>query len=198
MDDDFEFRRRNSFIMGWLVLPVYYSAILVHWVFGSRDDRPTDEWENRIRYRTFLQGIPAIAAVIAATTVGFLGWRSSFSSEIRYVRGAQDAMEKQDYATAEICYSRLLGIRPEERQYRFGMGTTLIQRGDVARGEQLISALAPHDGLGFAPAHLWVIDRLLEAARAGDPQSRAALRKPRRTSSDCATTRRSGRRFAIR
>lgn len=163
-DDRVSLPRR---LLAYASLPVYFTATVVHRLFGSREEHHLALWEDRIRYRLFLQGLPALAGTIAALVVGFVAWRNYARAETTYARQAAAATASKDYAAAEVCYTRLLGLRPEEPRYRFGLGISSAARGDDLRAVQLIAPLAPDDRIGFAPAHLWKVDRLLKSKDAG-------------------------------
>jgi len=150
-----------SRLFALLTLPIYLTATVVHRLFGSRDEHFTGVWEERLHYSSFLQGIPAILGVGAAGVVGYLAFRDMRTSEQFYAGRATAAVDRGDWSEAEICYGRLLSLRPNEPRYRFGLGLVASSQEDESRALQWIRPLIPDVGLGFPPAHLWLVDRLL-------------------------------------
>ena len=108
-DDD---QPRTALIWATLVLPAYYSAVFVHRMFGPRDEHFTGSWEARIRYSPLAQGIPALLGFLAAAILTFVAWRDGRNAELTYARRSSTALEEKDHGTAEVGYTRHLGMRP--------------------------------------------------------------------------------------
>lgn len=73
--------------------------------------------------------------------------------ENRYRRGAQMAIQKQDYELAKTYFKRIIAAGPLEVREKFQWAVVLAQTGEEKRAQKLFEELAPDDGIGYRPAH---------------------------------------------
>ena len=145
--------------------PIYFTARLFYWLFGkerrSRQDNPV--WEDRMSYRNFLLGIPALTAAGVAAVL-FIVNLSQKKSDLAnsYFERARAAVNLAEYDRAVICLTRVSEYRDDDPEFRFQLGLALDAQGRTVEARGLIGEMAPPDRIGFAPAHLWSIKRRLQ------------------------------------
>jgi tetratricopeptide (TPR) repeat protein len=72
----------------------------------------------------------------------------------RYKQRAQRALQRRDFATAKVCYERLLSEPETTAEALFGLALTVEGQGDPARAVGLLVQAAPLDRPGAPEAHL--------------------------------------------
>jgi tetratricopeptide (TPR) repeat protein len=147
------------------LFPVYCTAGLFHRLLGDPRDSRTHAWEERLHYRWFLQGLPALLTAAAVAALATFELRSRADTEGRFASAAATAGRNGDYETAALCYDRLMELQPGAVEFRFQRGIVAAELGDEARAAALIGPLAPRDATGYAPAHLWLVERVIAAKR---------------------------------
>lgn len=153
-----------------VIVPIFWTARLFYRLFGNRYEAENYLWEERLDYRLFVQGMPAILAITMIAALGLLGVRRLADIETRYANAAVAATERNDFASAALCYDRLLELNPNVVPYRFNLGIVSEKGGDDAKAAALIVPLAPADSTGYGPAHLWMVEHLI---RGEDQESRS-------------------------
>ncbi len=156
-----------------LLGPVYFSAFVVQRLIGSRRESRTGQWARRLEYGRFVRGTPALAA--AALALGAAGWWVSSADRLEgvYADRLHAALVAEEYAVAQLCGERLMGLDPRREVYAYSLATAYAGLGDILRAEALMHRLAPADAEGYPPAQLWIVERRL---RAGPPFSPDDLR----------------------
>lgn len=79
--------------------------------------------------------------------------------------GAQHANEKMGMDLAEITSRRLIALQPGNEKARFYVAQGMERRGLKPHARVMINNLAPEDRLGYAPAHAWVVQDLIQSAQ---------------------------------
>jgi tetratricopeptide (TPR) repeat protein len=150
---------RWPFMMVWRVV-VWFGGLLKRW------------WELR-NLRYFLQGLPALPAMLAVSvTAVYAYFRSGDGLYERYKLEAYRAMMAQNYRKAILCWERLYSIDPRPPEVRFGLAQAAMAEGRLEYAFHLIDQLAPADAQGYCLAHLERGRRLLLTA----PNSPEAMR----------------------
>ncbi len=72
-----------------------------------------------------------------------------------------DKDKKELSRFAEVLFRRVELLEPNDRS-RFIIAVTMAQRGATAQAEKLFSKLAPANRPGYAPAHAWVAQNILQ------------------------------------
>ena len=57
--------------------PIYWSAYLLHRLFGNPTERRNRNWEERLNYRWFVQGMPALVGAALAVVAAGMSWRET-------------------------------------------------------------------------------------------------------------------------
>jgi tetratricopeptide (TPR) repeat protein len=73
----------------------------------------------------------------------------------------------------QVYLEKLIALNPEEPEYRFQLALVSLEQGDAQRGMAIIQNLAPASEPGYATAHFWLANYLVQlAARASDQRTR--------------------------
>jgi tetratricopeptide (TPR) repeat protein len=118
-------------------------------------------WRSR-NPSLLLLGLPALlagAVTVALTGLGLL--IPAGELEARYLEGGKEALKRRDYGAAQVVYRRLAPRGGERPEALYGLALTAEATGQTARAEALMAELAPAEGAGYAPAHVWQARRLL-------------------------------------
>lgn len=80
-------------------------------------------------------------------------------------KATDDATRRRDLRDA-LAFSRALEVvKPDDPNYRFNVGYIYQDFGDFAKAQAIMDKLAPRNSAGFAKAHLWQADQLLNSDR---------------------------------
>jgi tetratricopeptide (TPR) repeat protein len=107
-----------------------------------------------------LVGATTVLLAIAASH------KDSAADAHRYRDWAAAALDRRDFTTARLCYERALIITPADPAAAFGLARSLDGLGSHEQAQLLIARLAPlntPNAAGYAPAHVWLAERLLAA-----------------------------------
>jgi tetratricopeptide (TPR) repeat protein len=129
-------------------------------------------WVKTRRRSRFLWGLPAALAcgVWIVFALFLAGWGSAHT-EARYRELADRALATKDYETARVAFWRLMQLErtqakgPEKgeqrREYMFRLALSMLGLGRGKEAQALLMSLAPLDGQGYAPAHLYIARAVL-------------------------------------
>jgi tetratricopeptide (TPR) repeat protein len=156
-------RRAASRLFLW---PIVWSAALVQRLIGSPRERRSRAWAGRLRYAQFVQGLPALAGLVALVVCGGLYRQTGRGIMTSYANRAAAAFQAGDHETAIVCARRLANLDPENDAIRFLLAQAYEGAGDVDRAAELIRPLAPAGELGYPPAQLWLVRRALASEQA--------------------------------
>jgi tetratricopeptide (TPR) repeat protein len=122
--------------------------------------------------RLLLPGLPALLAGAGLVVLTALSvFTPAGQLEARYLEAGKSALKSRDYAASLTCFERLAPGSAERPEVLYGLALTAEALGQPARAAALMGDLAPADGRGYGPAHLWRARRLLQ-----DPGDPAAAR----------------------
>lgn len=79
--------------------------------------------------------------------------------------GAQESKEKMGMDLAEITSRRLIALQPGNEKAKFYVAQGMERRGLKPHARVMINDLAPEDRVGYAPAHAWVVQDLIQTAQ---------------------------------
>jgi len=79
--------------------------------------------------------------------------------------GANDSDTNVGMDLAEITSRRLIGLQPGNENARFYVAQGMEKRGLKPHARVMMNNLAPEDRLGFAPAHAWIVQDLIQSAQ---------------------------------
>lgn len=79
--------------------------------------------------------------------------------------GSVEAKEKTGMDLAEIASRRLIALQPANEKARFYVAQGMERRGFKPHARVMINNLAPEDRVGYAPAHAWVVQDLIQTAQ---------------------------------
>ncbi len=104
---------------------------------------------------------PTLLVVGSVVLLGVLAKGPDLSPVSWYRQEAARRMAARDFATARLCYARLLQKSPNTLEYKYGLAITLSKLGENAAAEMLMRQLAPEDAAGYPTAQLEVARELL-------------------------------------
>ena len=91
---------------------------------------------------------------------------SPANSEVNFGSvGANDSDAQMGMDLAEITSRRLIALQPGNEKARFYVAQGMEERGLKPHARVMMSNLAPADRLGFAPAHAWMVQDLIQVAQ---------------------------------
>ena len=108
------------------------------------------------------RGLPAAVALVAAGYLALAPPPHSSSLVAKYREAAAEAAEAGDTAAAELWLEKTLQVNPMDPEHRYNLAMAAILEDQEDRGREIITSLAPEDGLGYPPAHFWIAQDLME------------------------------------
>jgi tetratricopeptide (TPR) repeat protein len=153
----------------WFAFPVFLTAAFWQRLLGSSRERLSGKWTERLNYRLFLQGLPAVLVAATAIALGAMHFLSRNALAAKYSNWAEAALQEKQYDEAVLCLQRLLTLHPGDRRLQFRLAFAYAGQGDAASAVSLMQTLAPRDEIGYPPAQLWLVRRQLSG-----PGSRTA------------------------
>lgn len=129
------------------------------------------------RAQAFLRGVAVMPAVLVTFSVVFGGILLLGPGDriiTWYDQHGTVALAKRDFKAARICYEGLLQRDPDNPAFQLGLAFSLAGLGENREAMILINRLAPENGAGFPPAHVFVAQQLLTGS--GSSPSEAAIR----------------------
>lgn len=144
-----------------LALPIVFSAALLQRLLGTKKERTSGEWQDRLHFADFLAGSFALLSFVGLAVVGLIGWLTVGKLNLTYSALAAAAVQRGDHAAALVCFERLAAANPDDRKYRYALALAHEKSGDVRQAVGMMSALAPPDSDEFAPAQLWTVRHML-------------------------------------
>ena len=120
----------------------------------------------RERNRTILIALAVSPVLLVTLSILFLAalmLRPDRDTPVWYQRVGARSLDKEDFATARLCYAALLQRQPDNPEYLFGLARSLAGLKELQGAQVLIARLAPEDRLNYGPAHLFVAEQLLRS-----------------------------------
>lgn len=108
----------------------------------------------------WLAGLPALLAAAAFVAALITAPSKASVAKAYELEGAERA-KKGELASALVCYKRVVALEPDRPAPRFALAVILDALGKRPEAEALARSIAPDDRGGFAPAHLWLAQRIL-------------------------------------
>ena len=150
----------RSSMMRWSLFWEY--SRFMFWDCGARLYWQARTCLRRCNLHTVLPVLPATLGAIAVViffSISFL--TPAYGIHKRYETEAWIAFAAKDYRTALTCFRRVGQLQKQSPENLYGMALTHEALGDHTFAQGLMNELAPSDGVGYAPAHLWVAKNLL-------------------------------------
>lgn len=140
--------------IAWLTTPIWRPLAGIGGFFYA--------WFATRQYKALLWGLPAAVLLlpIAASATWGLLWGSSHAAE-RYKVALRDAVEDKDYARMRLYESKLTQLGADTRHADFKTAEALAEEGKEDEAYERMQRLAPVESASFAPAHAWILQRLL-------------------------------------
>lgn len=135
-------------------------------------------WLATRRPRELLLAAPALVLALPFAFVAVQGaMLGKGAIAERYKIAVRDAAEGGDFEKVELYERKLaqLGIDTRRTDYRTAL--KLADDGDLQDAYERMKRLAPSDKPGYAPAHFWIVQRLLAGEIGADQESAAAGRQ---------------------
>ena len=155
--------RRFGTLIETLWFIVKYPFVLVGRFFALLWRAASAAW-TQLYIRYFLQGLPALAAIIACGVItAFAYLRGSEGLADLYRRDGYNALATQSWSKARLCYERLVQLNPRDPESRFHLAESLMySKQDMAQAQAMFAELAPLDHeKGYAMAHVRLAMQLL-------------------------------------
>ena len=109
----------------------------------------------------FLRGVPALVVCGLALGALLLPYFHRTPRLARYAERLEWAVRHHDLDEALLCAERLINDTRGNTFYRFAYASLLAEKGEKARALAAMHELAPREGAGYGPAHLWLTQMLL-------------------------------------
>ena len=126
----------------------------------------------QVPFLALIAGLPAIGGALLGLML-VVGQGRTLDASL-YRKAAAVSFEKKDYASALVCYRRLLAQNADQPETQCLMIVTLEALGQGDKAETLARTLAPEDSLGVAEAHFWLANRILKAPNRLPNEARTA------------------------
>ncbi len=170
---DYDDEPRKLPPVGLALNPRFLMETLVNFMGG---------WLFSRNYLRLLLALPAVLCGLMAMPL--LLQRDSLNQRAvvrRYERRLRESERQDDQAAQEVMLNTLIQAEPDEPQHRFRLGLLRIEQGNVKSGWAIMETLAAPNAAGYAPAHLWIAQQLLEEYQKGKLDSaELAIRHLRR------------------
>ncbi|MEZ6100099.1 MAG: hypothetical protein R3E01_14120 [Pirellulaceae bacterium] len=122
-----------------------------------------DAWFRTRNYRDLLWGVPALVMLVPLGVCGFnVAMIGEAELVARYRRAMKREMEAGDYERVQLLGRRLQRLGEDVEYTRYQAALRLPDdRGGTERAYAIMSEMAPSNALGFIPAHVWIVQRLI-------------------------------------
>ncbi|MFT5527713.1 MAG: tetratricopeptide (TPR) repeat protein, partial [Pirellulaceae bacterium] len=132
-------------------------------------------WWSRRDFRYLLRGLPALlVGLLTVYLACILVVTPAQTRADNYRSAAETATKSESHNAARIYYQRAIELNGGSDAMRFALAQAAQKTGDYPRMAAILQQLAPDEGLGFAPAHLWVASSLLSKSNPTAEQIRRA------------------------
>jgi len=111
--------------------------------------------------RHYLAAVPSAVAIFVVLWVAVAMKTQTGAAPLWYQPTADAAYAAGDYRTAAVCYERLLQSRPSDQAIALNLAQSLRAIGQLDSASSLMARIAPEDQLGYEPAQLAVVRRIL-------------------------------------
>ena len=163
--------RRAGGPLRWATAPARWAGSAVRGVgrgAGATWSAVRGGWSSR-NGRELLRGLPALLAVAAVAAAAVASGIQSRRLEGRYRAAADSAFEAGEAEAANLYYRRLAQLDDGGPQTRFRMALTYQDLEQGRTAAELMNGLMGEDGSpGYAPAHRWAANRLLNSEGAAE------------------------------
>jgi tetratricopeptide (TPR) repeat protein len=136
-------------------------------------------WFSTRRYWHLVGGAPAfLMALPLAYCMVRLPFYGEEAKAKRYRVAASEALQREDYRTADLYYRKLFQLNAMSQRLEFQAAYNAFASGQEAEALKTFHRLAPDDQPGFGPAHLWLAQWYLnnESGLDSDQASKIAER----------------------
>lgn len=128
-------------------------------------------WAMRLPPRAWLS-LPAILALGAAAAAAAWVAEAPADRMLIYRRAADEALARGALEAADIYYRKLIAVEEYDAEGRYGRGLVAQRRGHIERATAIMHHIAPLDRPGYAPAHFWLAEQLLDSMRGTEATAR--------------------------
>lgn len=118
-------------------------------------------WQTR-KFRRLVWGVPLFVLLLPLTVLAgwfVVGGRSGIAANYR--AAITDARTAKDYARLLLLERKLAQMGIDTQRTEFNSIIALEQDGQLREAYDRAQRLANRDDLGYAPAHLWIVEHLL-------------------------------------
>jgi tetratricopeptide (TPR) repeat protein len=164
--------RRSVLTLSWNVVAFPFRAFSN---FTSHLLQVLQAWWSSRDFHFLLRGLPAlfVSFLAAYLMIAALLSTSTMYADT-YLLAAREATNKEAFDAARIYYQRAIELDGGSDAARFALARASQQTGDYPRMAAILQLLAPDDGLGHWPAHLWVAKSLLSKSKLTGEEIRSA------------------------
>ncbi len=152
----------NSISLLWWIItyPFVMASRFGQWLWSVL----VSAWErNNLRY--FLQGLPALLALLSITvTTAYAYFRSQEGLTKLYELEGKTALSAAQYQKAVLCFERLATLDGRNPEVRYLLALSMVFNPAADQRDfayNLLDQLAPKDAIGYPPAHLHQAKRIL-------------------------------------
>src|SRR5690606_2868669 len=123
-------------------------------------------------YRRMVWGLPAIFLLALIAAAAGWGYFAGGVVAARYVTAVEDARKAGDYNRMELFERKLAQLGVDTRRTDYESALALAEAGQLEAAYQRMLQLAPADRLGYSPARMWIIERLLSGEVQASPEEK--------------------------
>jgi hypothetical protein len=120
-------------------------------------------WLASRSYKQLLWGLPAVlifGPVIATATWSKLWGQGSIADDYRLA--VKQALEDKDIPRVQLYERKLAQLGVDSKMTDYQTAAALANDGKITEAYERMKQLAPEPTAGFAPAHYWILQQLLE------------------------------------
>ena len=120
-------------------------------------------WASR-QWSQLWKGLPALICV-GAGVAALAAVRRPYHSALatRYEVAANRAHDESNEAAEDLCRRRLLVLQPTDPRTRYEYAAALARQDEHGRATRIMQSLAPSDRSGYAPAHFWLAEQIMNS-----------------------------------
>lgn len=120
-------------------------------------------WFKSRRYKRMLWGLPVFVLLLPIPLLtGWMLFRGQLSTAAQYRMAVNTAQKEKDYARVQLFERKLAQLGVDTRLSEFNTARLLEQDGKLFEAYERMQRLAPLNTPGYAQAHFWIIQQLLQ------------------------------------
>lgn len=119
-------------------------------------------WIGSRNYKQLLWGLPVVLVfgpILATATWSKLWGKGSIAEDYRLA--VKQALEEKDFMRANLYERKLAQLGVDNKMTEYQTAAAFANSGNLDEAYERMKVLAPEESPGYAPAHSWILQRLL-------------------------------------